>query len=380
MLRLSTFGGLGLVADNGSAAPRVWPPRHLALLAALAAAGERGASRDRLVALFWPDSDEAHGRHSLRQLVYALRHELGCDVIRSDSVSLSLDASRITSDLAEFRAALTAHERARAVGLACGVFLDGFYLGDAPEFERWVEEERARLAASLTAALTELANAATARGDRDAAVEWWRQLTVIEPLSGRFAAGYIESLAARGDRAVALAFARKHEALVRGELGANADPDVARLEAQLRALEAKHLVRPTALPSGDADETDERATTAGARAGAPAANTVGATTRRQALRGGYIIATAALVMVIATAAFARRQGWLGESNRIPTFVVGLVRDEGVPDSLRMGRVLTDMLATNLARVNGLPLNEIPIRLPRKKHTSPTRRSSSTSAS
>ena len=53
VLRLFTFGGLGLEPDDGSTAPRLRPPR-LALLAAIAAAGDRGVSRERLVGIFWP--------------------------------------------------------------------------------------------------------------------------------------------------------------------------------------------------------------------------------------------------------------------------------------------------------------------------------------
>ena len=49
--------------------------------------------------------------------------------------------------------------------------------------------------------------------------------------------------------------------------------------------------------------------------------------------------------------------WRPESARAanvsPTFAVGMIREEGVPDTLRIGGVLTDMLATNLARVAGL---------------------------
>src|SRR5688572_9298145 len=213
-MRLLTFGGLGLVNDDGSPAPRVRPPR-LALLAAIAGAGERGISRERLTAFFWAESDDAHGLHSLRQALYALRRELGREVVTSQGATLTLDATAITSDVAEFRAAVSADARASAAAIATGPFLDGFYLAGAPEFERWVEEERARLAAVLTAVLTALANDAAIAADHDAAIEAWHRLTMIEPLSGRFAAGYLAALAARGDRAEALAFARQHEALVR---------------------------------------------------------------------------------------------------------------------------------------------------------------------
>jgi DNA-binding SARP family transcriptional activator len=181
------------------------------MLAVLAAAGDRGVSRERLASLFWPDSDEEHARHSARQVLYALRQELGAEVVRTAGANLSLDPAAIATDVSEFRAAIAAGDRERAVGLVRGPFLDAFYLTGASAFERWMEEERGRLAATTTAALVALATDATRREQLDAAVEWWRQLTALEPLSGRFAVGFLKALAARGDRADALAFARQHE-------------------------------------------------------------------------------------------------------------------------------------------------------------------------
>ena len=122
VLRLVTFGGLGLESDDGSTPPRLRPAR-LALLAVLGAAGDRGASRERLAGLFWPEADDQHANHSLRQARYALRNDLDCEVIRSDGAVLSLDRSAIASDVAEFRAALGAHDAPGAVALARGPFL-----------------------------------------------------------------------------------------------------------------------------------------------------------------------------------------------------------------------------------------------------------------
>src|SRR6185436_4924946 len=70
VLRLVTFGGLGIESENASPPPGVRHAR-LALLAVLAAAGDRGVSRDRVAALFWPESDDTRARHSLRQSLYA---------------------------------------------------------------------------------------------------------------------------------------------------------------------------------------------------------------------------------------------------------------------------------------------------------------------
>ena len=50
----------------------------------------------------------------------------------------------------------------RAVATYGGPFLDGFYLSDAPEFERWVERERRRLEMEAIAAAWYLADAAEA--------------------------------------------------------------------------------------------------------------------------------------------------------------------------------------------------------------------------
>ena len=95
MLHLVTFGGLALESVNEAVAPRLSAQR-LAILAVLAAEGDRRVSRERLTGLFWPDADEDRARHSLRQALYTLRQEVGREIVRSDFV-LSLDASLITS-------------------------------------------------------------------------------------------------------------------------------------------------------------------------------------------------------------------------------------------------------------------------------------------
>ena len=140
-----------------------------------------------------------------------------------------------------------------------GPFLDGFYLSGASAFERWMEEERGRLTSSITSALLSLAVEAGQANDRDAEVDWWRKLTALDPLSGRFAVGYLKALGARGDRADALAFARQHEIVIRRELEADPDPDVRRLEAELRAMPSTggHSVQRSA--SGWAGIRGERA-------------------------------------------------------------------------------------------------------------------------
>jgi len=233
VLRLLTFGGLAAVAraDDGTS-PRIGP-RRLAILAVVAAAGEAGITRDRLIGLFWPESSEEHGRHSLRQALYALREEAG-PVLRQGANSLSLDPQHISSDLGDFRAALARGDLSEAANLYRGPFLDGFYLSGMDEFERWVTAERNEFSDRAATALRALASQATAAGDHAAATSWWERLARLEPLSGRTAVALARALAATGDRARALASLHAHEQLVRRELDTAPDAEVSALAAELR--------------------------------------------------------------------------------------------------------------------------------------------------
>lgn len=343
MLRLLTFGSLALERTDAPA-PRLRPQR-LAILAVLAAAGDHGISRERIASLFWPDSEDP--RHSLRQALYALRQELGADVIIGDGV-LALDRNVLSCDLTEFRLALSAGDKAQAASLASGSFLNGFALPACPEFERWADEERAVINTQSTKLLSSLAKDATARGDHEAAADWYRRLTIVDPLSGRFALGYLKALASSGDRAGALAFARTHERLVRRELEADPDPEIRKLEADLRALPSPAVARiaPKKNPlvaQLDSDQSESLP------------HAVAVPTTRTLFSRPLTIVVALVALIGLAVAVSAMRGDRGSviAGRSPTYAVGMISEEGVPDTLRIGGVLTDMLSTNLARVSGL---------------------------
>jgi DNA-binding SARP family transcriptional activator/tetratricopeptide (TPR) repeat protein len=342
VLHLVTFGGLRIEGDPDQAVPhlrRSW----LAVLAVVAAAGDHGVARDRLLAIFWPESDEEHARQSVRQVLYSLRQELGREILRSSGYRLSLDPAAITSDVADFRAALAKGDRPRAVVTGYAPFLDGFHLPGAPAFQRWADEERDRLTSLRTAALLSLATSASSGEHGDDAVDRWRQLTEADPLNGRYAVGYLKALAARGDRASALAFARRHEVVIRRELEVDPDPDVRRLEAELRAMVVPASQVSPAAANGHA-ELEARAT----EHPTPAAPAQSRSWHRAALRAvALTLAIAVLAVVL------KRRDATARAEAETVFAVGLVIEVGLPDSVRIGRVLTDMLATSLARIQGL---------------------------
>jgi DNA-binding SARP family transcriptional activator/tRNA A-37 threonylcarbamoyl transferase component Bud32 len=241
VLRLWTLGCLAVEGDP-AARPRARAQRRpLALLALLAAAGERGVSRDKLLAYLWPETGAQEARHRLTQTLYVLRKDLGADDLVLGSGDLRLNPAVLPADLWEFELALERGDREHATAVYRGPFLDGFFLSGASEFERWVETERARLAERAAGALEALARTAAASGEHRSAAQWWRRLSVLDPLDSGHALGLMQALAAMGDRAGALRHARSHAQLVEQELGSRPDPAVVALIRQLRAPSGEEI-------------------------------------------------------------------------------------------------------------------------------------------
>jgi DNA-binding SARP family transcriptional activator len=143
MLTLRTLGGVSLSDESGPLAGAMIQPRRLALLAVLATAGTRGVSRDKVAALLWPESGAERARHALAQWLFLTRRDLGEDTV-TGAGELRLNAGRVASDVAEFDEAVDRKAHERAAALYAGPFLDGFFLSNAPEFEHWVDAERAK--------------------------------------------------------------------------------------------------------------------------------------------------------------------------------------------------------------------------------------------
>jgi TolB-like protein/DNA-binding SARP family transcriptional activator len=234
--RLRTFGTLRLVgpADDTILGEHGHQRRRLALLAVLAASGERGRSRDQLLGLFWPDVPQSRARHSLEQLLYAIRTSLDESVFTGLN-PLCLNPAFIGSDIGDFANALSRGERDAAVELYRAPFLEGFYLTDAPEFEQWMEAERGRIERSYTDALERLAKSAEDANDSAAAARWLLKLIDTDPVSSKHAIGLIRALMNAGDHAAALRYAERYEAIVGQELGTSVGPAIAGLVAEVRA-------------------------------------------------------------------------------------------------------------------------------------------------
>jgi TolB-like protein/DNA-binding SARP family transcriptional activator len=219
MLHLKSFGGLSVDIDGTPATGAAQQRKTLGLLALLAVAGERGLSRDKLIATLWPETDAEHGRGLLRQACYSLRRDLQAPDLFLGTIQLSLNSAVISSDVGSFVRALEANDPGRAVSCYPAPFLDGFYLNGGGEFEDWAETERARLASRYKAALETLSVDATRRGEHRLAADGWRRVLELDPISSRAAFAFMTELDAAGERAEALRYGQHYRELVRAELG-----------------------------------------------------------------------------------------------------------------------------------------------------------------
>ncbi|MDH3289442.1 MAG: hypothetical protein OEO20_03550 [Gemmatimonadota bacterium] len=234
MYHMRLLGGASLEGPSVPASGRAGHRHHIALLALLAGAGERGLSRDKLVAYLWPDSDATHARHRLSDSLYALRQALREDPVLGAGELLRLNRDTIGVDATDFEEALERGDREAAVRLYDGPFLDGFHLGGSREFEEWLASERARLADLYAKALEGMARQTEESGESALAAEWWKRLLATDPYSSPVVLRLMEALAAAGDPANAIQQARAHEQLLRDELDVEPPVEVGALVERLR--------------------------------------------------------------------------------------------------------------------------------------------------
>jgi DNA-binding SARP family transcriptional activator len=155
----------------------------------------------------------------LNQLVYAQRKQLDNQHLFLGQKTLRLNREVIWTDVGAFESALEAGAIEEAVQYYAGPFLDGFFVRDAPEFERWVDRERSRLARRCSDALVKLAEQASAAGRQSEAVAWRTRVLELDPLDTSRTVALVRAHMAAGNHPEALRVARRHEVDLREEVG-----------------------------------------------------------------------------------------------------------------------------------------------------------------
>ena len=207
--------------------------KAIAILAYLAVEGT--TSRDHLTALLWPEAAPERARASFRRTLSSLRTGIGTDHLQSDRDRVSLTGA-IDIDVASFEEEIAAtfdhgHDPhdvcpdcvlhlANVLALYRGDFLEGFSVGDAPEFEDWVRTVGEGFRLRAGEALRRLGIAKAANGDYPGAIGAVNRWLAIDPLHEPGHRLLMLLHAWAGDRPAAVAAYRSLVALLERELGA----------------------------------------------------------------------------------------------------------------------------------------------------------------
>jgi DNA-binding SARP family transcriptional activator len=234
--------------------------KALALLTYLALEGGRHA-REAIAALLWPESDPERARGSLRYTLAALRGALDerdgvvhC-FAEGSTLGFNVDAPfELDTQIVQAALAISGHKPretlaalTRAADVCRGLFLEGFSLRDAPDFDQWVTVQRAVWQRRSGSVLDRLSEAHWHHGNHEAAVETAMRWIRLDPLEESAYRRLMQLHLAAGDAPAARRVYEACRSVLDQELGAEPGPETETLAHQ--AGGAGRAVRsPTAQP------------------------------------------------------------------------------------------------------------------------------------
>lgn len=233
-----------MLRDGGELEELANQPRRAALLVLLAV--ERECARERVLDLLWGEREPERARRALNQTVYELRRQLGEHAITVQGERIAA-GGEVQSDIAIFQQAAQNRDRASALEVYRGPFLDGIYLSATHEFEEWCARHRSRLARQHRKLRIEHIEALRAEDRLPAALAAAARAAEDDPADDDYQHRYIELLIAAGQRAQAV---RTYEAF-NARLAAQG---LAPLEHTRQLLEQLHAGSADAAPQAGDEE------------------------------------------------------------------------------------------------------------------------------
>ncbi len=349
VIELRLFGGLDLRRSDGRALDSILTqPKRVALLAFLAAATPyRLHRRDTLLGLFWPELDQEHARAALRQALHGLRQGLGTDVLRNrGDEEVGVDERRLWCDVRAFHQALEADDWSRALALYRAGLLDGFFLSDSPEFERWLEDERARVRNCACQAAWTLAQRSKGEGDAAGAAAWARRAASLLPDDEEMVRRLIALLDEMGDRVGAMQVYQEFSGRAASEYQVEPAAETKALIALVRSREA--ALPPVLRPAPALFTTPQ------AVAEPPSASIEPAARRFTLPRKRWVVGTIGLALLAAVMAIRHQQA---NARSRPTSVGIVPFENRSGDTLDayLGAALTEDLTRSLNAAHVLRL-------------------------
>jgi serine/threonine-protein kinase len=237
-LKLDLLGGVDLLGAPRAEADRILvQPKLVALLAYLALSGAKARyqRRDHLVALLWPELDQAHARTALRKAVHAIRSAFGDELMLSrGDEELALAEGALVCDAVDFVGQIDSGRLARAMEIYRGDLMPGFHLTDCADFARWLDDERNDLRERAGGAALALAHVFEQDSSMTVATKWARKAARFAWDDERVLRRAISLLDRAGDRSGALRLYDDFAERLRTEFDAEPSPETIALVKQYR--------------------------------------------------------------------------------------------------------------------------------------------------
>ena len=231
-------------------------------------------SREKLTALFWPESDEEQSRATLRSTLFYVRktlEELSSPplshlLIAHDSIGFNfasdfdLDLNTVQAAWKLARTSLDAspgqgvheggfHRHAlpqlqQAVNVYRGDFLEGFYVDDAPDFEDWVGTQREYWHRRMDATFNRLSQLQFERGEISDAIDTTTRWMSHDPFNEQVYRRLMQLHLAAGDRTAALQTYETCRAMLAKEFNARPAPETEALAERIRVQDIARRKHP----------------------------------------------------------------------------------------------------------------------------------------
>lgn len=257
------FLGKPIIAVDGQMV-RFPTRKSLALFAYLVAEGG-SHSREKLMALLWPDSPTSAAQASLRNDLARLRKALGVagSVILASTDAIAFDAGGdFTIDLIVLRTALPhieghpshpvlPHLHA-AISAYQGEFLQGFSLGDAPDFDHWATQQRQQWRQSISRILEFLTHDALEQHAAPEALALAGRWAQHDPTNEAAYRGLMQAYFLAGDRMAALQVYQSCQSVLANEQGTSLAPETTALAKTISHASPdshRRVPRPAAIAS-----------------------------------------------------------------------------------------------------------------------------------
>jgi serine/threonine-protein kinase len=328
-------------------------PKRIALLAYLALTTIDGfCRRDQIIAVFWPELDQAHARTQLRKVLHALRSTIGPGAlcIRGEE-EVRLNQDHVWCDAVVFMRGIAEGRWTEALTLYRGDLLQGLFPGGVgQQFETWLEDQRSELREQGARAAWECSNRADLAGRRSEALALARRAVELDPDDEEGLRRLIAVLDRYGDRASALRLYAEWQSRMQAEYGAEPAPETRKLARKVQAHR-----------QGESAETPASLTTLANRTAVTAAEASPAIRKRP---WWQFVGPGAVVLILLVAGLgvirSRNDRQLNAADTAAGSVLAVLplRGLGGADDARIGEGLAEELATALAHIDRISVRSM----------------------